>query len=252
MNYVEIYKKIKPSVVALGTKTQMGKKVDFSINSSAFCVDPSGIFVTAKHCIVDEEDIGSINDIKNLNVIIPSYNIKGGYAILSASPEVILGSEEYDLAVIKVINDNDFKFPYSPIVGQRQLFEGEWIGCSGFPLSHDTNTVFQSLFKGIISRLDRTYNKDKDAFYLTNITIDASLHPGNSGGPIFDSNGEIIAVVSFQEWRDLSEYKWPVREKGDEKIHDIVDSKYVWTNMINCAPARYALDMIKDIKDGNY
>ena len=52
MSLADIYKKIKPAVVAIAIVEKKGTEVSFDkIFGTGFCVDPNGIIVTARHII---------------------------------------------------------------------------------------------------------------------------------------------------------------------------------------------------------
>jgi S1-C subfamily serine protease len=65
---------------------------------------------------------------------------------------------------------------------------GEEIIVFGYPLS-DTLSAGVKLTKGIVSSLTGMNNN------TTHIQIDAAIQPGNSGGPVINSNGEVIGVA---------------------------------------------------------
>ena len=69
-------------------------------------------------------------------------------------------------------------------VGQKVLAIGNPFGFSG------------TLTQGIISRIEiTTYTHSMVNSFLA-AQVDAALNPGNSGGPLFNDNGELIGIVS--------------------------------------------------------
>jgi len=86
------------------------------------------------------------------------------------------------------------------------LLKGDFKPSTVLPLSRDNPQLLQDIYvagypfgqvisssikvtKGIISSLTGLENN------VSNIQIDAALQPGNSGGPIIDENGNVVAVA---------------------------------------------------------
>ena len=59
---------------------------------------------------------------------------------------------------------------------------------AGYPFGNKINTSVK-VTKGIVSSLTGIGNN------ISNIQIDAALQPGNSGGPIFNDEGNVVAVA---------------------------------------------------------
>ncbi len=59
---------------------------------------------------------------------------------------------------------------------------------AGFPFGKAISSSLK-ITKGIISSLTGVGDND------SNVQIDAALQPGNSGGPIFDDKGNVLAVA---------------------------------------------------------
>ena len=98
---------------------------------------------------------------------------------------VVAQDELKDLAVINVD-------PRNQHLQQSRLGSGEYIS-SGDPVVAIGNPLGleYSVTEGIISEVRTTPEG------LRLIQTDAAVSPGNSGGPLFDQNGEVIGVVSF-------------------------------------------------------
>ena len=94
--------------------------------------------------------------------------------------------EASDIAVLK-IKENQIQFPFlvwgpTPEVGEKTI-------AIGSPL----NLSFSATF-GNVSALDR-FIPNAPAF-VSYIQTDAAVNPGNSGGPLFNENGEVIGINS--------------------------------------------------------
>jgi serine protease Do len=137
---------------------------------SGFIIDPSGIAVTNNHVVTGAG---------LLKVWV------GGDTSKEYNAKVLGVSECSDLAVIDIEGDG---FPYLNWY-QGPINVGMDMYIAGFPLGDPEYT----LTKGVISKAKAT-----GATYSSSIEsvveYDATSNPGNSGGPVIDSNGQVIAV----------------------------------------------------------
>jgi serine protease Do len=134
---------------------------------SGFIVDASGIVVTNNHVIADADEI---------NVI-----MNDGTKIRA---ELVGVDKKTDLAVLK------FK-PVKPLVAVKfgdsdKLRLGEWVIAIGNPFS-----LGGTVTAGIVSARNRDINSGP---YDSYIQTDAAINRGNSGGPLFNLDGEVIGV----------------------------------------------------------
>jgi serine protease Do len=54
--------------------------------------------------------------------------------------------------------------------------------------------LFETMTSGIISHKIRRFKEDETKYFQT----DATIHPGNSGGPLIDSRGRVIAINTLK------------------------------------------------------
>ncbi len=148
----------------MGTELQPRKTNSLG---SGFIVDTSGIVVTNNHVIADADEI---------NVI-----MNDGTKIKA---ELVGIDKKTDLAVLK------FK-PVKPLVAVKfgdsdKLRLGEWVIAIGNPFS-----LGGTVTAGIVSARNRDINSGP---YDSYIQTDAAINRGNSGGPLFNLDGEVIGV----------------------------------------------------------
>jgi serine protease Do len=134
---------------------------------SGFIVDTSGVVVTNNHVIADADEI---------NVI-----MNDGTKIKA---ELVGVDKKTDLAVLK------FK-PVKPLIAVKfgdsdKLRLGEWVIAIGNPFS-----LGGTVTAGIVSARNRDINSGP---YDSYIQTDAAINRGNSGGPLFNLDGEVIGV----------------------------------------------------------
>ena len=111
----------------------------------------------------------------------------------------VLGGDTYlDLAVIRI--DAKYAKLKATIGNSAKSKTGDTVFTVGTPLG---NTYAGSVTAGIISGKDRmltvsTSNYNSSDWVMNVIQIDASLNPGNSGGPLLNANGEVIGICSMK------------------------------------------------------
>ncbi|MEL6373276.1 MAG: Do family serine endopeptidase [Pseudomonadota bacterium] len=145
---------------------QQGRKV--SSLGSGFVIDPSGIIVTNNHVIEGADEI--------------IINFRDGTKL---KVDKVLGTDkETDLAVLKVTPKKPLKAV--KFGSSANIKVGDWVMAIGNPFGlGGTVTV------GIISAKQRDINSGRyDDFLQT----DASINKGNSGGPLFNMDGDVIGV----------------------------------------------------------
>lgn len=112
------------------------------------------------------------------------------------------GSE--DVAIMKVAR-TDQDFAKASIGNSENVKVGSSVFAIGSPLGL---TYANTITSGIVSNVDIEIDADDDndgvstTMYM--IQIDASLNPGNSGGPLFNKNGEVIGVNTLKIMQDSS------------------------------------------------
>src|SRR5450631_820154 len=146
-----------------------GAQTPRRVNSlgSGFIIDASGLVVTNNHVISDADEISVI--------------LNDG-SILKA--EIVGRDTKTDLAVLK------FK-PLKPLIAVKfgdsdKLRLGEWVIAIGNPFS-----LGGTVTAGIVSARNRDIQSGP---YDNYIQTDAAINRGNSGGPLFNLNGEVIGV----------------------------------------------------------
>jgi serine protease Do len=134
---------------------------------SGFIIDTSGIVVTNNHVIADADEITIIlNDGSKLKAEIMGRDLKTDLALLKVKPDKPLRAVQF--------GDSD------------KLRLGEWVVAIGNPFS-----LGGTVTAGIVSARNRDINSGP---YDNYIQTDAAINRGNSGGPLFNLNGEVIGI----------------------------------------------------------
>jgi serine protease Do len=134
---------------------------------SGFIIDPSGLIVTNNHVIANAEQITvTLSDDTALQA------------------QVIGRDSVTDLALLKV--DPKAPLPAASWGDSSKARVGDWVLAIGNPFG-----LGGTVTAGIISALARDIHSSPYDDYLQ---TDASINRGNSGGPMFDLNGEVIGI----------------------------------------------------------
>jgi serine protease Do len=99
--------------------------------------------------------------------------------------KVIGTDERTDVAVIKIDAKN---LPTVRIGDPSKLKPGEWVIAIGSPFGFEN-----SVTAGIVSATSRSMGRNN---YAPFIQTDVAVNPGNSGGPLFNMNGEVVGINS--------------------------------------------------------
>jgi len=134
---------------------------------SGFVIDPSGIVITNNHVIGDANDI----------VVIFTDGRKLKAKIIGKDPKI-------DVAVLKV--ESDKPFPTVKFGDSDKARVGDGVMAVGNPFG-----LGETVTSGILSARNRNIDSGPyDDFLQT----DASINKGNSGGPLFNLQGEVIGI----------------------------------------------------------
>ena len=99
--------------------------------------------------------------------------------------KVIGRDKSSDVALVKI----DAKgLPFATLAKPRDLQVGEWVVAIGSPYGFEN-----SVTAGIVSAKGRALPGDG---YVPFIQTDVAVNPGNSGGPLFNMNGEVVGINS--------------------------------------------------------
>jgi serine protease Do len=134
---------------------------------SGFIIDKKGIVITNNHVIQDAEDI----------VVRVGGDKEYKAKIIGADPLS-------DIAVLQI--DSKEKFTPVQFGDSDKARIGDWVIAIGNPFG-----LGGTVTSGIISARNRSIGLSR---YEDYIQTDASINSGNSGGPLFDMNGDVIGI----------------------------------------------------------
>ena len=134
---------------------------------SGFVISPDGLIVTNNHVIENADEINAVfSDGRTLRA-------------------TLIGTDEAtDIAVLKV--EQDDPFPFVDWADSDSAEVGDWVMAIGNPFGFGG-----SVSVGIVSARNRDIRSGN---YDDYIQTDAAINRGNSGGPLFNLNGEVLGV----------------------------------------------------------
>lgn len=164
-DWTSVYKKIKPSI-------------PYIFSNGGLCsgaLVSKRLILTAKHCV---------ESLRPTFVAWPKKSAQWEHV------DIIFVSRDLDFALLELQADAS----QSPIEirSGSSIEEGEAVATVGHPTSNTlfTNPPFSMELTHVFSAGYVSKNTGKE------LVSDLSISPGNSGGPLFDKNGEIVGVVS--------------------------------------------------------
>jgi serine protease Do len=135
---------------------------------SGFIVSPDGYILTNAHVVADADEV----TVKTTD--------RREY------PAKVVGVDEAsDVAVLKIEAKN---LPTVRLGDPSKLRPGEWVVAIGSPFGFEN-----SVTAGIVSATSRAMPGGN---YTPFIQTDVAVNPGNSGGPLFNLNGEVVGINS--------------------------------------------------------
>jgi serine protease Do len=103
--------------------------------------------------------------------------------------KVIGVDERTDVAVIKIVAKGNL--PVVRIGDSSKLRPGQWVLAIGSPFGFEN-----SVTAGVVSATARSNVGEGGNGYVPFIQSDVAVNPGNSGGPLFDLDGEVVGINS--------------------------------------------------------
>jgi len=181
-DFADLVEELTPAVVNISSAQRVN--ADFGNNSqmeqfeekfgsqatslgSGFIIDPDGIVVTNKHVVEKADEI--------------TVTLANGDEYKA---EVVAMDRETDLAVLRM--ETDERMPHVDFGSSDGARVGEWVVAIGNPFG-----LGGSVSVGIISARNRDI---RAGLYDDFIQTDAAINRGNSGGPLFNMDGEVIGI----------------------------------------------------------
>jgi len=163
---------LSPAIVGINGYSDNGSSV-----GSGVCVTENGYVLTNSHVVHDCN-----------NIVLYLYDKS------KTTANIVYEDTVLDFAILK----SNKSLPYLNLGDSDSLNVGEDVLAVGTPLSL---TLTHTFTEGIVSALNRTLkvsDTEGDGYMQNLIQHDASLNPGNSGGPLINSKGEVVGINTLK------------------------------------------------------
>ncbi len=189
----QVVQRVSPSVVGIRAQrrgpgeSEAGDATRLLVNGSGTVVAPGGLILTNEHVVQGATEIEVL--------CFDGQKLRG--TVFASDPRS-------DLAVLSIDRRD---LPVATFCDWSQVARGHWTIALGNPfgLAGDGSL---SVSVGVVANLDRSLpglGEVDDRFYHDMIQTTAPIHPGNSGGPLFNIRGELIGVVTAMHTRAPSD-----------------------------------------------
>jgi serine protease Do len=183
--FVQLANQSRPAVVQIRAAGQEAKNAAPALGSrgSGFIIDAKGYLLTAHHVIDKAKEIEiRLADARRLPA------------------RVIAADSQLDLAILKVQSEQEL--PTLSLGDSESIRVGDLAFVFGYPFGRES-----SMNLGIISRPGRSYH-DSASFEF--IQTDAGGYPGGSGGPLLNSQGHVIGMITMASERGNMGFATPI------------------------------------------
>jgi S1-C subfamily serine protease len=161
--------KVKNAVVKIDVFKKVQGKLQRAGSGSGFIFSSDGLIFTNCHVVKEAEKI--MVSLLNENEIEAS--------LVGQDPDT-------DLAILKIYSDG---YSVSKLGNADLLQIGQLVIAIGNPLGYQ-----HTVTTGVVSALGRTLRSQNGMLVDNVIQSDAALNPGNSGGPMINTEGEVVGV----------------------------------------------------------
>ncbi|MEN8956904.1 MAG: trypsin-like peptidase domain-containing protein [Flavobacteriales bacterium] len=196
------------------TANNLDNNSNWKGNGTGFFIDKNGYIATNYHVIKDANEI-QIEFIRN--------GVKKSYPA-----KVIQSDKQNDISILK-INSSDFKsFTKLPYNFKTNISDvGSNVFALGYPLALSLMGTEIKFTDGKIS------SKTGIQGDITSYQISVPIQPGNSGGPLFDFDGNLIGITSSGVNRklDITEnVNYAIKSSYLKNLVDVLDYKLLLPN----------------------
>ena len=167
---IGVTERVGPAVVRVETSTSASGARQRGGLGSGIVISPDGLVLTNNHVVGSSRQI-RLRDIEG---------IVTDARVLGVDPDT-------DLALLRADGARDLR--YASFGNSQNLRRGQLVVAIGNPLGFESTVT-----AGVVSALGRSIRSVSGRTIEDVIQTDAALNPGNSGGPLVSSAGEVIGI----------------------------------------------------------
>ncbi len=175
-----IYDQACDQVVGITTEVTytnfFGQTSSSAVSGSGFIVSQDGYILTNYHVI--------------------EYAYQGGYTITV----MLYDGTRYEATIVGVEDCNDIAVLKIDATGLTPVTFGDSdqisVGDDVYAVGNPLGELEFSMTTGHVSALDRLITTEENSEPINMFQIDAAVNAGNSGGPVYNGNGEVIGIVT--------------------------------------------------------
>jgi S1-C subfamily serine protease len=176
---IEVVEEVGPAVVQIGVSKTVNARTPYGVMprmaegaGSGVIFAPDGYILTNSHVADGARRI--------------TVTLADGHD----QPAEIVGTDpDTDVAVVRIAPPADAPLPIAQLGDSDQLQVGQLVVAIGSPVGLQSTVT-----AGIVSALHRTLPGYGGALIEDIIQTDAAVNPGNSGGPLVNSQGEVVGI----------------------------------------------------------
>ena len=223
--FVQLADNARPAIVQIRVtafheaKSGANPEQLFGSRGSGFIIDPQGYIFIAQHVIDKAKEIEvRLADSQRLPA------------------RVVAADSQVDLAILQIATERPL--PFLPLGDSDKIRVGDLAVVFGYPFGRES-----SMNLGIISRPGRSY---PDSASYEFIQTDAGAYAGGSGGPLLNSKGHIIGMITMASERGNMGFATPINVIKKMIPRLLGGEKLVW-GWLGVQMAEVSLDQAKTL-----
>src|SRR6516162_1743838 len=173
---IDVVDRVGPAVVGLRVYTGSGNGRGRGGTGSGVTVAPDGLILTNSHVAGAG---GTAGPATHIEVTTPEGQ--------QLTARLVGDDPDTDLALIRIVEP--VTLPAAPLGDSKKLKRGQLVIAIGNPLGFESTVT-----TGVVSALGRPLRSRNGRLIDDVVQTDAALNPGNSGGPLVSSHGEVVGI----------------------------------------------------------